>query len=188
MIRTVQDSQTFKIMQRFSPNPNLSHLIRWHEWENDAFQMAREQNKPVMLFLAAFWCRYCQRMDEQAFSDRENMALLNAYFIALRVEDAKRPDVDARYNLNGWPTIAFFTPAGKLISAANYLPSGEFKELLLNVYLDYQQRSGAMSPAEVSDESESAAARPAASSERTAPLPASWISQNASPPRLVMWG
>jgi hypothetical protein len=160
MIRTVQDSQTVEIMHRFSPNPNLAHLIHWHEWENDAFQMAREQNKPVMLFLAAFWCRYCQRMDEQAFSDRENLALLNAYFIALRVEDAKRPDIDARYNLNGWPTIAFFTPAGELISAANYLPSDEFKELLLNVYLDYQQRSGASSSAEVSDESESRVAQP----------------------------
>jgi len=92
-----------------------------------------------MLFLGAFWCRYCQRMDEEAFSDRENMALLNAYFIALRVEDAKRPDIDARYNLNGWPTIAFLTPDGKLLAALNYLPTEEFKEVLLNVYLSYQQ-------------------------------------------------
>ena len=110
-------------MHRFSPNPNLAHLIPWFEWENEAFAKARAENKPVMLFLAAFWCRYCQRMDEQAFSDRENLALLNAYFVALRVEDAKRPDIDARYNLNGWPTVAFFTPAGELLAAANYLPS-----------------------------------------------------------------
>jgi uncharacterized protein YyaL (SSP411 family) len=88
------------------------------------------------------------------------MALLNAYFIALRVEDAKRPDIDARYNLNGWPTIAFLTPGGELISAANYLPTDEFKELLLNVYLDYQQRAGAMLPVEGSDESESPIAQP----------------------------
>lgn len=135
-------------MQRFSPNPNLAHLIRWYEWEDEAFREAREQNKPVMLFLAAFWCRYCQRMDEQAFSDRENMALLNVYFIALRAEDAKRPDIDARYNLNGWPTIAFFAPGGELLSAANYLPAEEFKELLLNVYLDYQRRGGALAASE----------------------------------------
>ena len=125
-------------MHRFSPNPNSAHLIHWIEWEDDAFRKAREQDRPVMLFLAAFWCRYCQRMDEEAFSDRENMALLNAYFVALRVEDAKRPDIDARYNLNGWPTIAFLTPSGKLLAAANYLPSDEFKELLLNVYMEYR--------------------------------------------------
>ncbi len=93
-----------------------------------------------MLFLSAFWCRFCQRMDEQAFSETENIALLNAYFIPLRVEYTQRPDVDARYNLNGWPTIAFMTPAGQLLAAVNYLPADQFKELLIDVYMSYQQR------------------------------------------------
>jgi uncharacterized protein len=141
-------------MLRFSPNSNLAHLIHWLEWEDDAFQTAREQDKPVMLFLAAFWCRYCQRMDEGALSDRENMALLNAYFIALRAEDAMRPDIDARYNLNGWPTVAFFTPGGELLAASNFLPVEEFKNLLLNVYLAYQERNAearAAQPVQTSD-------------------------------------
>ena len=128
-------------MLRFSPNPNLAHLIHWFEWEDAALSAARERDKPVMLFLSAFWCRYCQRMDEGAFSDRENMALLNAYFAALRVENATRPDIDARYNLNGWPTIAFFTPAGELLAASNYLGVEEFKNLLLNVYMSYQEKN-----------------------------------------------
>ena len=110
-------------MLRFSPNHNQAHLIRWSEWEEHAFEKARAEEKPVMLFLSAFWCRYCQRMDEGALSDRENMALLNAYFSALRMENAMRPDIDARYNLNGWPTIAFFTPGGELLAASNYLPA-----------------------------------------------------------------
>jgi uncharacterized protein YyaL (SSP411 family) len=141
-------------MLRFSPNPNAAHLIHWFEWENDAFQQAREQDKPVMLFLSAFWCRYCQRMDEGAFSERENMALLNAYFIALRVENATRPDIDARYNLNGWPTIAFFAPLGELLGAVNYLDAGEFKELLLNVYMGYQRKKTENPVTKPADESE----------------------------------
>lgn len=146
-------------MNRFSPNPNLSHLIHWLESEDDVFRKAREQDRPVMLFLAAFWCRYCQRMDEGAFSDRENMALLNAYFVALRIENSKRPDVDARYNLNGWPTIAFLTPNGKLLAAANYLPTEEFKEFLLNVYMEYEQRKDEIRLRESVDTSDSAAAQ-----------------------------
>src|SRR6266852_4654105 len=127
-------------MIRFSPNPNRAHEIRWHEWGEEAFRKAREQDKPLMLFLTAFWCRYCQRMDEGAFSESENIALLNAYFIAIRAEDAQRPDVNTRYNLNGWPTIAFMTPEGELLAATNYLPSEEFGSLLVRVYLDYQQK------------------------------------------------
>lgn len=143
-------------MIRFSPNPHRADLIRWLEWEEEAFQKARDEDKPVMLFLGAFWCRYCQRMDEEAFSDRENRALLNAYFISLRVEDAKRPDIDARYNLNGWPTVAFFTSGGKLLGAVNYLPAEQFKEVLLNVYLSYQKERAQAGPPARAEEHASA--------------------------------
>ncbi len=141
-------------MHRFSPNANLAHRIPWFESEVEALQAARAEDKPIMLFLSAFWCRYCQRMDEGAFSDRENLALLNAYFISLRAENAKRPDIDARYNLNGWPTIAIFTPGGELLAAANFLASEDFQELLLNVYLAYQQKGAAERGTATSAESE----------------------------------
>lgn len=127
-------------MIRFSPLPNNAHIIPWREWGDEAFSFARAEDRPVMLFLGAFWCRYCQRMDEQAFSDTEVIALLNAYFVPLRVDYMQRPDVDARYNLNGWPTIAFMAPNGQLLAAVNYLPADQFKELLIDVYMGYEQR------------------------------------------------
>ena len=126
-------------MIRFSPNPNRAHLIHWDEWGEKAFRTAEEQHKPLMLVLTAFWCRFCQRMDEGAFSDDENIALLNAYFIAVRAENAQRPDIDIRYNLNGWPTIAFMTPEGKLLAAANYLPPEDFGNLLARVYAAFEK-------------------------------------------------
>jgi uncharacterized protein len=127
-------------MIRFSPNPNRANLIHWHEWGDAAFRQAQEQDKPLMLFLTAFWCRFCQRMDEGAFSDNENIALLNAYFVAIRAEDTQRPDVNTRYNLNGWPTIAFMAPQGELLGATNYLPSEEFGNLLARLYTGYQEK------------------------------------------------
>ncbi len=93
-----------------------------------------------MLFLTAFWCRFCQRMDEEAFSDNENLALLNAYFIPVRCDNAQRPDIDIRYNSNGWPTLAFMTADGDLLSVANYLPSEEFGNLLIRVYTAYHEK------------------------------------------------
>jgi len=126
-------------MIRFSPNTNRAHMIPWVEWSDDAFRVAQEQNKPVMLYLCAFWCRYCQRMDEEAFSETENIALLKAYFVSIRAENAQRPDLDTRYNQNGWPTIVFMTPQGDPIIATNHLPSDQFEDLLLRVYMSHQQ-------------------------------------------------
>jgi uncharacterized protein len=127
-------------MIRFSPLPNRAHLIHWHEWGDDPFRLARDQDKPVMLFLTAFWCRFCQRMDEEAFSDNEDVALLNAYFISVRCDNAQRPDIDIRYNRNGWPTIAFMTADGDLLSVTNYLPSEQFGDLLVRVYTAYHEK------------------------------------------------
>jgi uncharacterized protein YyaL (SSP411 family) len=133
-------SQAFALMIRLSPNPNRANLIHWHEWGDEAFHRAQAEDKPIMLFLTAFWCRFCQRMDEGAFSDDENIALLNAYFIAIRAEDMQRPDVNTRYNLNGWPTIAFMAPHGELLGATNYLPSEDFGNLLARLYTGYQEK------------------------------------------------
>jgi uncharacterized protein YyaL (SSP411 family) len=127
-------------MIRFSPNPNRANLVRWYEWGDEVFRKAQAEDKPVMLFLTAFWCRFCQRMDEGAFSDDENIALLNAYFIAIRSEDTQRPDVNTRYNLNGWPTIAFMAPQGELLGATNYLPSEEFGNLLVRLHTNYPEK------------------------------------------------
>jgi len=66
-------------MFRFSVRPNRAHMIDWREWGEDAFEEARGQDKLVVLFIAAFWCGFCQRMDETALSNDETIALLNGY-------------------------------------------------------------------------------------------------------------
>ena len=58
-------------MFRFSVRPNLAHQIRWREWGPEAFVQAKEQDKLPVVFLTAFWCGFCQRMDEAALSDAE---------------------------------------------------------------------------------------------------------------------
>jgi hypothetical protein len=126
-------------MLRFSPRPNCAHLITWWEWGDAAFDAAQQQDKPIALFLTAFWCGYCQRMDETSLSHDEVIALLNAFFIPIRVEESQRPDVDLRYNQNGWPTIAFLTPSGDHLVSVNYTPPEPFIQLLVKLIDTYRR-------------------------------------------------
>ena len=84
----------------------------------------------------------------------------------------QRPDVDARYNLNGWPTIAFMAPDGQLLGAVNYLPADQFKELLIDVYMSYEQRKEELRGAGQNEEEPQVAARQLADSELAANLAA----------------
>jgi uncharacterized protein YyaL (SSP411 family) len=126
-------------MFRFSPRPNRAHLVNWRPWGANAFQEAQQQDKPLVLWLTAFWCGYCQRMDDTTLSNDEVIALLNAFFVPIRVEESQRPDVDLRYNQNGWPTIAFLTPAGDDILRVNYLAPEPFISLLVRLVDAYQR-------------------------------------------------
>ena len=125
-------------MFRFSVRPNRADQINWREWGEEAFEEARRQDKLVALFITAFWCGFCQRMDETSLSDDETIALLNAFFIPIRVEESQRPDVDLRYNQNGWPTISLLTPDGGLLFSVNYMDTDSFVGLLVKTVTQFQ--------------------------------------------------
>src|SRR5919202_1226399 len=101
---------------RFSPRPNRADRIRWREWGSSAFEEAARQDRPIALFVTAFWCGVCQRLEE-----------------------TQRPDVDLRYTRDGWPTIAFLSPSGEPILSVNALEPEPFISLLVKL-VDAQDR------------------------------------------------
>ena len=131
-------------MFRFSVRPNQADQIRWREWGPEAFAQAKEQDKLPVVFLTAFWCGFCQRMDEAALSDDEVITLLNAFFVPIRVEESQRPDIDLRYNQNGWPTIAFLTPDGGHLFSTNYNDPEAFINILVKLVDLYKQDKEAL--------------------------------------------
>ncbi len=123
---------------RFSPNPNQAHKIDWKPWAPDTFSLAQEDDKPVLLSVSAVWCYWCHVMDETSYSDPDVQALLAQYFVAVRVDNDHRPDINARYNVGGWPTTAFMTPHGGLIGGATYLPPDQFLAMLSELQEAYR--------------------------------------------------
>jgi uncharacterized protein YyaL (SSP411 family) len=115
---------------RFSPNLNCADRINWLPWGEAAFNKAQSENKPVLLSISAVWCYWCHVMDETSYSDPGVQALINDHFVAVRADNDHRPDVNARYNIGGWPTTAFLTAHGGLIGGATYLPPDQFIAML----------------------------------------------------------
>jgi uncharacterized protein YyaL (SSP411 family) len=118
---------------RFSPNPNKAHTIHWHEWAPDTFEKAKNEKKPMLLAIAAVWCHWCHVMDETSYSNDKVISLINERYIPIRVDADKRPDIQDRYLLGGWPTTAFLTASGEIITGGTYIPPGQFRRLLEQV-------------------------------------------------------
>jgi uncharacterized protein YyaL (SSP411 family) len=123
---------------QFSPRPNQAHRVQWRAWGPSAFQQAQQHRRLVVLYVHAFWCAVCQRMDEGAFSHPDVQTILNGLCMPIRVQEAHRPDVDLRYSQNGWPTVVFLTPEGQRLLSVNFLEAESFIALLTQLVALFQ--------------------------------------------------
>ena len=121
---------------------NHSTLVEWREWGEDAFRDALEQDKPILLDIGAVWCHWCHVMDTGIAGDpvhtgtysRPDIAeLINSRYIPIKVDNDRRPDINARYNMGGWPTTAFLTPAGDTLYGETYVPPDRMLGLLQHI-------------------------------------------------------
>jgi uncharacterized protein YyaL (SSP411 family) len=112
----------------------------WLEWTADAFARARTEAKPVLLSITASWCHGCAVMDRVSYADPAIAETINRRFVPVRVDADRRPDVNERYNLEGWPTTAFLTPSGEILTGTTYLPPNGLRALLDEVATAYETK------------------------------------------------
>ncbi len=129
--------------------------IQWNEWGEDAFAMAKRENRPILLDIGAVWCHWCHVMDRESYDDPEVAKIVNELFVAVKVDRDERPDIDSRYQVavsaisgqGGWPLTAFLTPDGKPFYGGTYFPPNEsygrpsFKRVLQSIADAYHQKN-----------------------------------------------
>ena len=126
----------------FSPRPNRAAEIAWQPWDAQTFARAQREDKPILLSISAVWCHWCHVMDETTYSDEAVIETINSRYVPVRVDNDERPDVNARYNMGGWPTTAFLTPDGTLLTGATYLPPQDMQRALGQIAVFYEERKG----------------------------------------------
>jgi uncharacterized protein YyaL (SSP411 family) len=109
---------------------NESTRVEWRPWGAEAFAEAERTAKPVLLSLSATWCGSCHEMDARTYAEPRIAANINDSFVPIRVDVDRNPRVRERYNMGGFPTTAFLTPTGRLLSGATYLGPDGMRQVL----------------------------------------------------------
>src|SRR5258708_11613868 len=122
----------------FSPRPNRAPEIKWRGWSDEAFAEAGKLDRPILLSISAVWCHWCHVMDETTYSNSGVIDLINREYVPIRVDNDLRPDINQRYNMGGWPTTAFLTSSGDLLTGATYLPADQMADALARVAAYYR--------------------------------------------------
>ena len=135
MVNKLADATSPYLLQH-ATNP-----VDWHEWGPEAFAQARARDVPILLSVGYAACHWCHVMAHESFEDDEVAAVLNAGFVAIKVDREERPDIDAIYMSattaltggGGWPMTCFLTPAGEPFFCGTYYPRATLLQLLSRI-------------------------------------------------------
>jgi uncharacterized protein len=130
--------------------------VEWFPWGEEAFDIARKENKPIFLSIGYSTCHWCHVMEHESFENPEIAAILNRYFVSIKVDREERPDVDRVYMLfvqsttgsGGWPMSVFLTPQLQPFLGGTYYPPEDrygrpgFGTLLQRLAGIWQQHQG----------------------------------------------
>ncbi len=128
--------------------------VDWFPWGDEAFALARSEDRPVLLSIGYSACHWCHVMAHESFESPGTAALMNERFVNVKVDREERPDVDAVYmdavvaltGQGGWPMTVFLTPDGEPFFGGTYYPPEprhslpSFRQVLLAVSEAWRER------------------------------------------------
>jgi uncharacterized protein len=145
--RLIKESSPY--LQQHAHNP-----VDWYPYSEEAFQKAKEENKPVLVSIGYAACHWCHVMERESFENEQVAAIMNQNFINIKVDREERPDVDHIYmdavqaisGSGGWPLNVFLTPEKKPFYGGTYFPPqrafnrASWTEVLLSVSEAFKEK------------------------------------------------
>jgi uncharacterized protein YyaL (SSP411 family) len=147
--RNLLAGETSPYLLQHAGNP-----VDWRPWGEDAFELARRLDRPVLLSVGYSACHWCHVMERESFEDEATAQLMNEHFVSIKVDREERPDVDGLYmtavvsqtGQGGWPMTVFLLPDGRPFYGGTYFPPEaqgglpSFRQVLDGIATAYRDR------------------------------------------------
>jgi thiol-disulfide isomerase/thioredoxin len=118
------------------PEPESMKTGKWLTILSDAKELAAAQGKDILLdFTGSDWCGYCIQLDQEVFSDPEFTAYATKNLVLVELDFPKfktlsvaqrkhNAELEAKYEVQGFPTLVMLDAAGRKIGKFGYEPGG----------------------------------------------------------------
>jgi uncharacterized protein YyaL (SSP411 family) len=127
---------------------HANNPVNWYPWGAEALQKAKDENKLIIVSIGYSACHWCHVMEHESFEDKDVAAVMNEYFVCIKVDREERPDVDQIYmsavqlisGRGGWPLNCVCLPDQRPIYAGTYFRKNDWTSLLFNLADYYKQK------------------------------------------------
>ena len=129
---------------------HANNPIHWKAWNANTLELAKNQNKLIIISIGYSACHWCHVMEHESFEDNEVASTMNAHFISIKIDREERPDIDAVYmkavqimtGHGGWPMNVVTLPDGRPIWGGTYFRKNDWinsLERLQEIYTEQPQ-------------------------------------------------
>jgi uncharacterized protein YyaL (SSP411 family) len=141
--------ETSPYLKQHAHNP-----VDWHPWGPEALELAKREDKPILLSIGYSACHWCHVMERESFENEDIARVMNHCFVNIKVDREERPDLDTIYmnyvqmttGSGGWPMTVFLTPNQVPFFGGTYFPPDDrygrpgFPRICQAVYEAYRNR------------------------------------------------
>ena len=147
--RLIDETSPYLLQHAYNP-------VDWYPWGPEALELARAEDKPILLSVGYSACHWCHVMERESFEDPTIAAQMNQGFVCIKVDREERPDIDSIFmtavqalsGQGGWPMTVFLTPDCKPYYGGTYFPPDDrhgmpgFPRVLAAMSQAYRERRG----------------------------------------------
>ena len=127
---------------------HANNPVNWYPWGTEALQKAKDENKLILVSIGYSACHWCHVMEHESFEDEKVAAVMNEYFVCIKVDREERPDVDQVYmsavqlmsGRGGWPLNCICLPDQRPIYGGTYFRKNDWTSLLFNLADFYKNK------------------------------------------------
>jgi len=130
--QATEHAHTNRLIDETSPYllQHAHNPVDWYPWGPEALEKARKEQKPIFLSIGYSACHWCHVMERESFENEAIAAVMNKYFVNVKVDREERPDLDDIYmkavqamtGSGGWPMSVFLTPDLEPFFGGTYFP------------------------------------------------------------------
>jgi len=127
---------------------HANNPVDWYPWGAEALKKAKDENKLIIVSIGYSACHWCHVMEHESFEDESVAAVMNKYFVCIKVDREERPDIDQIYmsavqlmsGRGGWPLNCICLPDQRPIYGGTYFRKNDWASLLFNLADFYTQK------------------------------------------------
>ena len=147
---TMEYAYTNDLINETSPYllQHAHNPVNWKPWGEEALNIAKKENKLMIISIGYAACHWCHVMEHESFEDPEVAKMMNSSFVNIKVDREERPDVDQVYmsavqlmtGSGGWPLNVITLPDGRPVWGGTYFPKGNWMDALKQIDDLYQKQ------------------------------------------------